>query len=92
MIKYEIQRTTQFKKDYKAAVKRGFDTEPLKKVIALLANGEQLESRYCDQNVFGNYTGYRECHVKPDWLLIYKTTESTLVLTLYRTGSHSDLF
>lgn len=92
MSKYEIQRTTQFKKDYKVAVKRGFDTAPLKKVIALLASGEQLESKYHDHSLSGNYSGYRECHVKPDWLLIYKITEDVLVLTLYRTGSHSDLF
>lgn len=92
MSKYEIQRTTQFKKDYKAAVKRGFDIAPLKKVITLLANGEQLEPQYRDHSLSGNYSGYRECHVKPDWLLIYKITEDVLMLTLYRTGSHSDLF
>lgn len=92
MTKYEIQRTTQFKKDYKMAVKRGFDTAPLKKVITLLASGAQLEPQYRDHSLSGYYSGYRECHVKPDWLLIYKITEDVLLLTLYRTGSHSDLF
>lgn len=91
MMKYEILRTTQFKKDYKTAVKRGYDILPFKKVIAMLAAGQQLEPKYRDHSLSGNYAGDRECHVKTDWLLVYKITESALVLTLYRTGSHSDI-
>ncbi len=91
-MKYEILRTTQFKKDYKLAVKRGCDIELLMKVVSLLANGEQLPSEYRDHSLNGNYSGYKECHIQPDWLLVYKIVEKQLVLTLYRTGTHSDLF
>lgn len=92
MIKYEIQRTSQFKKDYKLAVKRGCDIEKLQKVVMILASGETLPEEYRDHPLRGNYSGYRECHIEPDWLLVYKITENVLVLTLYRTGTHSDLF
>lgn len=92
MIKYEIQRTSQFKKDYKLAVKRGCDINKLQKVVMILASGETLLEDYRDHPLRGNYSGYRECHIEPDWLLVYKITENVLVLTLYRTGTHSDLF
>ncbi len=91
-MKYEIERTSQFKKDYKLAKKRGLDLSELKKVISLLADGEALPLEYRDHILSGSFSGYRECHVKPDWLLIYKITENLLILTLYRTGTHSDLF
>ena len=91
-MKYEIERTTQFKRDYKLAVKRGCDMNCLKDVIQLLADGVTLPPEYRDHSLGGNYTGYRECHIKPDWLLVYKITEEILILTLYRTGTHSDLF
>ena len=91
-MKYEIQRTSQFKRDYKLAKKRGCNIQLLKDVITILANGEQLPSKHNNHYLSGNYAGYQECHVEPDWLLIYKTTESRLVLTLYRMGTHSDLF
>lgn len=92
MIKYEIQRTSQFKKDYKLAVKRGCDIDKLQKVVMILASGETLPEEYRDHPLRGNYSGYRECHIEPDWLLVYRITENVLVLTLYRTGTHSDLF
>lgn len=92
MIKYEIQRTSQFKKDYKLAVKRGCDINKLQNVVMILASGETLPEEYRDHPLRGNYSGYRECHIEPDWLLVYKITENVLVLTLYRTGTHSDLF
>lgn len=92
MIKYEIQRTSQFKKDYKLAIKRGCDINKLQKVVMILASGEPLPEEYRDHPLRGNYSGYRECHIEPDWLLVYKITENVLVLTLYRTGTHSDLF
>lgn len=91
-MKYELLRTTQFKKDYKLAVKRGCDIKKLMTVVTLLANGEQLPPEYRDHSLTGNYSGYRECHMQPDWLLVYKVVEQQLILTLYRTGTHSDLF
>ncbi|MBP5590880.1 type II toxin-antitoxin system YafQ family toxin [bacterium] len=91
-MKYSIQITTQFKKDYKQAVKRGCDIPKLKKVISMLADGEKLPQKYSDHALKGVFSGYRECHIEPDWLLIYKISEDVLVLSLYRTGSHSDLF
>lgn len=91
-MKYEIQRTSQFKKDYKLAVKRGRNISKLKEVITLLANGEPLPRKYVDHELSGKYSKYRECHIEPDWLLIYKIDEGVLVLSLCRTSSHSDLF
>lgn len=91
-MKYSIQITTQFKKDYKQAVKRSCDIPKLKKVISMLADGEKLPQKYSDHALKGIFSGYRECHIEPDWLLIYKISEDVLVLSLYRTGSHSDLF
>ena len=91
-MKYSIQITTQFKKDYKQAEKRGCDIPKLKKVISMLADGEKLPQKYSDHALKGVFSGYRECHIEPDWLLIYKISEDVLVLSLYRTGSHSDLF
>ncbi|MBQ3180679.1 MAG: type II toxin-antitoxin system YafQ family toxin [Firmicutes bacterium] len=91
-MKYTIQRTSQFKKDFKLALKRNCDIKKLQYVITVLANGDTLPESYLDHPLRGDYSGYRECHVEPDWLLVYKITESVLILTLYRTGSHSDLF
>ena len=91
-MKYEIERTSQFKRDYKTAVKRHCDMSALRKVVNLLANGETLPAEYRDHLLKGDYSGYRECHIEPDWLLVYKITEEVLILTLYRTGTHSDLF
>ena len=85
-----IRRTTQFKKDVKRAKKRGKDTEKLRVVIEKLADGEALEARYRDRALVGTYRGARDCHLEPDWLLIYETSEEELVLI--RTGTHSDLF
>ena len=91
-MKYQIQRTAQFKKDFKLALKRNCDIEKLQNIITILANGEALPEACFDHPLKGDYSGYRECHIEPDWLLVYKITESVLILTLYRTGSHSDLF
>ena len=93
-MKYEVQRTTSFVKDYKLAVKRGCDVSKLRKVVELLAGGETLPREYRDHALVNTrkYKGMRECHIEPDWLLVYKITESVLVLTLFRTGTHSDLF
>lgn len=92
MMKYEIQRILQYKKDYKLAVKCSCDVSKLQKVAMMLANGETLTEGYQDHPLRSNYNGYRECHIESVWQLVYKITENVLVLTLYRTGTHSDLF
>lgn len=92
MTKYEIKNTTQFKKDYKLIKRRGLSTDLLKEIITKLANGEALDPKHKDHPLAGNWIGHRECHIQPDWLLIYRYEEDVLVLTLTRTGTHSDLF
>ncbi len=84
----------QFKKDYKLAVKRGFDPKKLEKLIDLLCNEEPLPEAYRDHALTNSrrYKDVRECHIEPDWLLVYKILHDTLVLQLIRTGTHSDLF
>lgn len=89
---YDIKRTKQFRKDVKRMLKQGKDIELLLDIVKQLQNGESLPEKNRDHNLVGNYAGFRECHVEPDWLLVYKKTESVLILTLSRTGSHSDLF
>lgn len=91
-MKYEIRFTTQFKKDIKLAKKQGKDIDKLFEVVEHLANGEALEDKYRDHDLSGNYKGCRECHIEPDWLLIYEIDNGVLILMLYRVGSHSDLF
>jgi mRNA interferase YafQ len=91
-MKYQIEVSTRFKKDYKLILKRGYDLDLLKEVIDILANGEQLPEKYKDHSLMGNYSGYRECHIASDWLLIYRIEKNILILALTRTGSHSDLF
>ena len=90
--KYTVKLTNKFKKDYKIIEKQGKNIKKLLEVIEVLADGEQLDSKYKDHSLIGNYKGYRECHIEPDWLLIYKVMENILILTLSRTGSHSELF
>ncbi len=85
-----IRRTSQFKKDIKRAERRRKDLNKFKKVIEKLVQGEPLEARYKDHVLVGGYKGTRECHLEPDWLLIYEQTEEELVLI--RTGTHADLF
>lgn len=90
--KYIVKSTTQFKKDYRLAMKRGLNIGLLEDVIATLAMGLPLPEKNKDHSLSGNWTGHRECHVLPNWLLIYRIDDNVLVLTLSRTGSHSDLF
>lgn len=92
MLKPEF--TNQFRKDYKLAVKRGCDPVRLQEVVTLLCEEEPLPAAYRDHALVNsrNYKGMRECHIQPDWLLVYKVVYETLVLQLIRTGSHSDLF
>lgn len=87
-IKYE----TTFKKDFKRIIKRGYNIRLLEDVIEILASGQVLPEKYKDHNLTGNYYDCRECHITPDWLLIYKINNNELILYLTRTGTHSDLF
>lgn len=88
----EITTTKVFEKDYKLLKKRGYNLNLLKEVIELIANEKELPSKYRNHRLVGNYSGFMECHIRPDWLLIYKIEKSKLILTLSRTGTHSDLF
>lgn len=89
---YRLVPTAQFKKDLKRIKKRGFDIDELDKVIEELRAKRPLDERYKDHALTGNYSGFRECHIKPDWLLIYAHNEDELILVASRTGSHADLF
>ena len=84
--------TSQFKKDYKRAKKRGLDMSELQAVLHKLCAEEPLEERHRDLALAGNYIGFRECHIRPDWLLVYAIDQSKLILTASRTGTHSELF
>ena len=83
--------TTQFKKDYKVVVKCGYKTALLEDVIRLLCEEQPLPEKNRDHALTGSFVGFRECHIQPDWLLIYKVEQEILTLTLTRTGTHSDL-
>lgn len=87
-----IKYHTLFKKDFKRIKKRGYDISRLEKIVELLANEVPLPEQFKGHNLSGNYNGFRECHIAPDWLLIYQVNNNELVLVLSRTGSHSDLF
>ena len=90
--KYTVKSTAQFKKDYKLAIKRGLKISLLEDVVAALAMGEILPDKNKDHPLTGNWAWHRECHILPNWLLIYRIEDDVLVLTLSRTGTHSDLF
>ena len=89
---YQGKFTTAYKKSYKLMKRRGLDPSALDEVVDLLRQGKQLDEKYRDHGLSGNYAGFRECHVKPDWLLIYLIENDILTLTLVDTGTHSDLF
>lgn len=91
-LKYSVSFTAQFKRDYKLMKKRGMNLAILAEVIAALADGEALPEKNRDHELSGDWKGHRECHLQPDWLLIYRIENEVLVLTLTRTGTHSDLF
>lgn len=88
----DIVLSNQFKKDLKTAAKRGYDLDLLDRVVTALSNEEVLGEKYRDHALTGNYKGFRECHIQPDWLLIYRVQNDCLILFLARTGTHSDLF
>ena len=87
-----LRTTSKFRKDYKLAKKRGLDISLLEQVIDRLLEEKPLDKKHRDHALTGNYAGFRECHIQPDWLLIYAVDHDQLVLTATRTGSHSDLF
>ena len=89
---YSIRTTNQFRKSLKRMSKRGYTLDLLDNVVNILAKGKKLPKKNKDHYLKGNYIGHRECHITPDWLLIYKITEKDLILLLTNTGSHSDLF
>lgn len=91
-MKYEVKFTNQFKKDLKLAKRQNRDLDKLWGVIDVLANGGTLDAQYRDHDLSGNYKGARECHIEPDWLLVYEIHNDILVLMLYRLGTHSELF
>lgn len=91
-MKYKIFPTGKFKRDLKLIKKRGYDLLLLAVVVDTLASGQVLPEEYKDHNLLGNYSGFRECHITPDSLLIYEIVEDELILYLTRTGTHSDLF
>lgn len=87
-----VKFTSKFKKSYRQIIKQGKDISLLDEVINKLRKGESLDKKYKDHQLSGSYRFFRECHVKPDWLLIYMIENDVLILTLIDTGSHSDLF
>ena len=87
-----LRYSSKFKKDYKTIIKRGYNPKLLEDVLSILCAEEPLPLKYRDHNLSGSYEGHRECHITPDWLLIYKIEQNILTLTLTRTGTHSDLF
>lgn len=88
----DLRYSNKFKKDYKTIIKRGYNPQLLQNVLTILCNEQPLPAKYKDHSLSGNYAGHRECHITPDWLLIYKIEQNILTLTLTRTGTHSDLF
>ena len=88
----ELILTGKFKKSLKLAKKRGLNISALDEVVTMLQNDISLDMRYCDHELKGRFAGFRECHIQPDWLLVYYFDNEVLVLTLARTGTHSDLF
>lgn len=89
---YELKFSSSYKKDVKLCQKRKYDITLLMDVINILVSGSNLDEKYKDHSLSGDYEGFRECHIKPDWLLIYYVDLNTLRLYLVRTGTHSDLF
>ena len=91
-MKYTVKPTTKFQRDLKRIQKRGYDISLLTNIIKKLADGEQLPEKNRDHSLNGDFVNCRECHITPDWLLIYEIDNGELVLYLTRTGTHSDLF
>jgi len=90
--KYEVKRSPRFERELRKAEKRGLDKRELDEIVHLLRLDVHLERRHHDHPLHGEYEGFRECHINPDWLLIYRKDNDELILHLTRTGTHSDLF
>ena len=88
----KVRYSSHFKRDFKNIVKRGYDVKLFEEVLQLLVEEKPLLAKHRDHLLSGNYHGHRECHITPDWILIYKIERDLLILSLTRTGSHSDLF
>lgn len=91
MLKYKVSFTNKFKRQRKKLAARGYDLSLLDEVVGILASGKELEARYRDHGMVGNWKGHRDCHILPDWVLIYRIDKDILTLELTETGSHSDL-
>ncbi|MCL2671789.1 MAG: type II toxin-antitoxin system YafQ family toxin [Clostridiales bacterium] len=89
---YKIEQSAEFKRQLKLLRKRGYDMSKLEAVVSLLQMGQPLPLKNRDHSLTGNFVGFRECHIAPDWLLIYSKREDVLILCLFQTGTHSDLF
>lgn len=89
---YTVKPTTKFQQDVKRAEKRGYNLSLLTDVIKMLAVGKELPRKFKDHDLTGDFAGFRECHITPDWLLVYRIDRDQLILVLTRTGTHSDLF
>jgi mRNA interferase YafQ len=88
---YQVRHTSQFKKDLKRLIKQGKDISKLQEVVDTLGEGKPLDARYVDHALSGSWRGFRDCHIEPDWILLYKLEKKILVLTLTRSGSHAEL-
>ena len=91
-MEYKLVLSSSFKKDYKLIKKQGKDISLLDEIVPVLLSGKKLLEKYKDHELKSDWKGFRELHIQPDWLLIYTKNETELILTLTRTGSHSDLF
>ena len=88
----KVRYSAKFKKDFKNIIRRGYDITLFEDVVGLLREEKPLPEKCCDHQLMGEYMGHRECHISPDWLLIYKVENDMITLSLTRTGTHSDLF
>ena len=90
--KYSVRTSYRYRRELKKAISRGYDKFKMITVVNLLATGDPLPKNYDDHALHGNWKGYRECHVDPDWLLVYRIYQDELILLLTSTGTHSDIF
>ena len=89
---FDIERTNQFKKDFKLIVKRKYDIRKIETLFELLITGKKLPNKYSEHPLKGNYIGALDCHIEPDWIVIFKRNKTKKLITLIRTGTHSDIF
>ncbi|MBQ3586267.1 MAG: type II toxin-antitoxin system YafQ family toxin [Synergistaceae bacterium] len=89
---YSVRTSKRYRRELKTVLSRGKDESKLEEVIDILASGESLPPRYADHPLSGKWKGYRECHIEPNWLLVYSIHDDVLVLALMSTGTHSDIF